>query len=256
MSLDNAPAPAQANEALIRDGITAQDRSDSVLASALYECWSYQYYRAHGFRSIDEYLKEKLGVTGVHVRVLQRLVRERRLAKSIPVFEANFDKINRSRRRILAMILSPDDQEGAKKWVELALKLTSRQLEAAVKAALDGGDTEGLAPSDDKPIRKVLMLFPGQRKVFDEAMDVAGRLMAEDGRDPNAAGAEGMKVEMLAAEFLATYTDAGTGPVACPACQRPSRLALQETQDVDGRRMQIYRCASCQAASVLTTMGA
>ncbi len=250
---ESVPVGAAANEEAIKQSLAVRDQSDSALARVLFDSQKYSYYRLFGFRSLQEYLRERFrgteldGVARLHARGVQRLIREYKLALEIPAFAAAFDKISRSNRRLIAQVIT---LETAEDWILKALTLNTRELEALVTKK------ESKSPS---VIRKRLFLTPEQNELVERALEIAGRLLAEDGQDP--LSSEGGRFTTICQEFIATY---GEGRVAgpfsmaeCPACR--ALVSMKRTPEEDpgegeGRPMLTYECGRCKARLVMVSL--
>jgi hypothetical protein len=192
-------ATAEQVDQEISEALTAKSESDYKLAGALFEMWRNGYHRALGYRSVSAYMLERWRDTEqdhaarMHARGFQRLIREFKLAREIPVFREAFDKISRSNRRLLAQVITP---ENAAEWVAKGKTLTYRELESLIA---------GLPV--DKKVNEVTVkrfsLYPGQLELLERALAVAGKLIGEDGGDTK--GAESAQLELLCQEFVATY---------------------------------------------------
>lgn len=242
------PQAAKENDRTISEALKSKAETDSVLAGALFDSYKNGHFKAWGYRSLQEYLRERFSgeeydrLARMHARSVSRLIREYRLAMEIPAFKEAFDLIPRSKRRLLAQVITP---ENAGEWIQKAEKLTYRQLESLVITV------EEAKRPEDKPSVKRLILQPDLRKLYDEAMQVASLLIKSDSGDPVVA--ECARLEMILSEFIGTYGAADGFKLftvsECPACGAPSAMKRQPEQDQpngDGKILS-FRCSQCGA---------
>jgi hypothetical protein len=195
------PAPIRKNDELIAASLMQADLTDSKLAAALWENYSKSYYRACGFRSVAEYMRERWAGTDIgrmatmKSRSVQRLIREYRLAQEIPLFKVNFDLISRSNRRLLAQVITPDNAE---EWVKAAVTMSLAEFEAKVHGLPDD------ATEERKTQRLYLSIYPETRAVWERAKTAARKAVADEGGDPENL-TDALCLEMVCIEFLATY---------------------------------------------------
>lgn len=242
---------AEQNDEQISKALLAKVEGDYLLAQALFENYTNGYYRLHGFRSVPEYLRERFkdqeqdSAARMHARSFQRLIREYKLAREIPEFREAFDLISRSNRRLIAQVITP---ENAIDWIEKAKKLKYRELEELISS------TPGVEKDEITAIRR-LRLYPGQLAVFEQAIELAGKLLEAEGSP--AKGPEGQRVELIAAEFISTYgtTDGFKPHVACecPRCGKFVSLTRRPQDDLaDGEhKALVLECSACHAVIVM-----
>ena len=130
-------------------------------------------------------------IANVKASNIYRLIQEYKVAQEIPLFKAEFDKIPRSNRHLICQILS---FANAETWIERAKTLKYK----ALKALING------LPDEERPNEMRRMVFSvtvAQKAVIDQALGMAGKLMELEAAE----GKFGSKLEMLAAEFIATY---------------------------------------------------
>jgi hypothetical protein len=196
---NNLPAPIRTNDEMLRIVLVQTEQMDSRLAEVLWECYSRGYYKAFGFRSVSEYLRERWAGTDMEQaaslksRSVLRLIREYRIAREIPLFRQNFDAISRSNRRLIAQILTVDN---AAEWIEAAQTLTTKALEARLKNR----------PEVQREYRQRLYMsiYPQTREIWERAKAAARRVVEEDGGDP-ALLTDALCLEMICADFLSAF---------------------------------------------------
>jgi hypothetical protein len=240
------PPAVRENHDQVVAALRSKESGDSALARALWENARQGFYRVHGFRSVQEYLRERFVGTELGLiaqgcaRGVQRLIKEYKLAAEISVFREAFDKISRSNRRLIAQVLTP---ENAAEWVRRALELTSGELEELIVVRK--------VPKNDQLVEKRFKLYPGQLGLVEMALLRAGALLAEDGLDPQ--GAESGRLEMLAQEFLATYEEGARQRevVECPICRRVAAVRLLGASDEGSARVLDYECLECRGRLAL-----
>jgi hypothetical protein len=237
------------NDSAISGALLAKSDSDYTLAAALFENYRNEYYRLAGYRSVAEYLRERFkgseqdAAARLHARSFQRLIREFKLSIEIPKFREAFDSIPRSTRRLIAQVLTP---ENAEEWIQRARTMTYRELEDLI-AQKKIGPGMGM-------VVKRLKFFPDQWEIFERAMTAAGKILENEGRDPQEIG-DGVRIEMLCQEFLGTYEGGGYKAISyfeCPGCGKFAPMNRRPEQDVpDGdRKMIVFECRSCGAGLV------
>ncbi len=195
---EDLDASVKDNDAAIAQAMGYADRSDMRLAEALFTCWKGRYFSKMGYHSIEEYVMKRWEgtpqafIASMKASTIYRLIREYKVALEVPLFREEFDTIPRSNRQLIAQILT---YANARTWIDLAKTLKYKVLKARIN---------GL-PITDKPnalCRLVFTVTAAQKAVIDEALQQAGRLMELN--DP-LRKMMGARLEMLAAEFVATY---------------------------------------------------
>lgn len=201
------PAPIRGNDEQISAALALSDQSDSRLAEALWENFQRGYYRVFGYRSLAEYMKNRFigtdmsGIAEIKARSIQRLIREYRVAREIPLFRANFDAIGRSNRRLIAQILTP---ENAETWITAALQLTARELEQRIRDL-----PPDAAEQAQRRQRLSMSIYPETRAVWERAKAAARLAIEAEGGDPGQL-TDALCLEFVCNEFLATYEPVGT----------------------------------------------
>ena len=194
--IDSLPENVQLNDEAIARALVYSERSDSLLAENLFTCWKNGYYRLIGFRSIEEYLTKRWVGTDrewigqVKASTVQRLIREYKLAVEIPELKAEFDNISRSNRFMICSVITKNN---AKEWIEAAKTLSSKALAKKIKGLSD-------EEQPNKPVRMLFFVMPDQKAVIQQALDLAGKLIEQEGGDPN--GKLGIKLELISADFI------------------------------------------------------
>ena len=199
VSVHSLPASIRQNDEMLRIVLVQTEQMDSRLAEILWECYSRGFYKAFGFRNVSEYLRERWAGTDMEqaaslkARSVMRLIREYRIAREIPLFRENFDRIGRSNRRLIAQILTV---ENAAEWIEAAQTLSVKALENRIK-----NRPEGQAVAQQ---RLYMSIQPHTREIWERAKAAVRRTVEADGDDP-ALMTDALCLEMICADFLSAF---------------------------------------------------
>jgi hypothetical protein len=163
-----------------------------------------------GFARIDDYARERLGISG---RELQELARVERALEALPLVASAFaaGELSWSHVRVLASVAAPDTE---REWLLRARGATVRGLAAMARRAepdddaLDGEETSWVSIGCPRHVRRAWI----------EAVELASRM--EGVRIPAWRAAEAMAAEGLASEH-GTTIDAPCARSTCPPPSLP-----------------------------------
>jgi hypothetical protein len=174
--------------------------------------------RAHqrlGFARLDDYARERLGLSG---RELQELARVTRRLRELPAVAEAFAEgvLSWSHVRLLASVATPDTESA---WLARARTETVRGLDAAVASARGHPPDPDEDAIDGEPRTRVRLRCPRRvRRLWRHATELASRMSGT--RVPAWRAAEAIAAEGLASAAADAVPDASASPGSrvAPAC--------------------------------------
>ena len=192
----------------IEQAVRENERSERLLCEYLAEMNQREGHKEFGFNDIWEYAEFRFSFSERKTRYLMDLGRR---LKRLPRLRAAMadGRIGWSKASKVARVAQPEDEA---MWLDSALSLSARALERKIREDDDGVGTK---------VR--IWLSDDQAAVWNQAVEVcrkmAGRQMYE-----------GNCLELIAAEFLATY--ASMAYQKDEACEVEEQAAQQETDEI------------------------
>jgi len=168
---------------MLEQAIRANERSERLICEYLVEMNQREGHKEFGYSDIWDYAEFRFGFSERKTRYLMELGRK---LKRLPKLRAAMaeGRIGWSKASKVARVAQPEDEA---MWVDSALSLSARALERKIRA-----------DSEDVGCKVRVWLSDDQAAVWNQAVEVcrkmAGRQMYE-----------GNCLELIAAEFLATY---------------------------------------------------